>query len=246
MSKKAVVPLLTVATMVMMALPVVSALRGGRAAATEPSTPPVCAGYVALTFDDGPTETTRDLLELLDQRGVRATMFDIGSQAEAHPELVKAQLDGGHAVENHSQTHPDLRAVTAAEVTDEASRAQAALRNAGANPSWFRAPYGYTDERVATAVRAAGLQEVLWTTDTFDWKESSVSEVVDRALHVQPGGIILMHDGHERTLQALPAILDGLATRGLCTGKIVPDTADHSPDDWADNTFQAKAGAWDA
>jgi len=55
MSKKAVVPLLTVATMVMMALPVVSALRGGRAAATERSTPPVCAGYVALTFDDGPT-----------------------------------------------------------------------------------------------------------------------------------------------------------------------------------------------
>jgi peptidoglycan/xylan/chitin deacetylase (PgdA/CDA1 family) len=246
MSKKAVVPLLTAATMVMMALPVVGALRGGRAAATEPTPLPVCTGYVALTFDDGPTPTTRDLLELLDQRGVRATMFDIGSQAEAYPELVKAQLDGGHAVENHSQTHPDLRTITTAEVTDEVSRAQAALRDAGANPSWFRAPYGYTDERVAAAVRAGGLQEVLWTTDTFDWKESSVSEVVDRALQVQPGGIILMHDGYKRTLQALPAILDGLAARGLCTGKIVPDTADRWPDGWADNTFRAKAGAWDA
>jgi endo-1,4-beta-xylanase len=246
MSKKALVPLLTAATVVMMALPVVGALRGGRAEATERGTPAGCTGYVALTFDDGPTPVTRDLLELLDRRGVRATMFDIGSNVEAHPELVKAQLDGGHAVENHSQTHPDLRTITDAEVTGEISHAQAELRAAGANPSWFRAPYGYTDARVAAAARDAGLQEVLWTTDTFDWKESSVSEVVDRALKVEPGGIILMHDGHQRTLQALPAILDGLAARRLCLGKVVPDTADHWPDDWTDNTFRAKAGAWDA
>ena len=105
-------------------------------------------------------------------------------------------------------------------------------------------PYGYTDDRVAVATDAAGLQQVLWTTDTFDWKDSSVSEVVARALEVEPGGIILMHDGQKRTLEALPAVLDGLAQRGLCAGQIIPDTVDHAPQGWQSNTYQAKAGPW--
>ena len=72
-----------------------------------------------------------------------------------------------------------------------------------------------------------------------------MSEVVARAQEVDPGGIILMHDGQRRTLEALPQILDRLADRGLCTGRIVPDTDDHAPKDWATNTFRAKAGPWD-
>ena len=244
MSKKALVPLLTGATLVMMALPVVGALRGGRAAASDASARQVCSGYVALTFDDGPTPMTKELLELLDKHDVRATMFDIGEQVERRPELVKAQVHAGHAVENHTFTHPDLTKVSSTQVADEITKTNSSLRDAGAHPKWFRAPYGYTDDRVAAATTAAGLQQVLWTTDTFDWKDSSVSEVVARALEVEPGGIILMHDGQKRTLEALPAIVEGLARRGLCAGQIVADTVDHAPQGWPSNTFRAKAGPW--
>ena len=158
MSKKALVPLLTGATLVMMALPVVGALRGGHAAASDASAPQVCAGYVALTFDDGPTPMTKDLLGLLEKHHVRATMFDIGEQVEGRPDVVKAQLDGGHAVENHTFTHPDLTKLGTTQVVDEVTKTNGALRDAGAHPTWFRAPYGYTDDRVATggAASAAG------------------------------------------------------------------------------------------
>jgi peptidoglycan-N-acetylglucosamine deacetylase len=243
MSKKAVLPLLTGVTIALLALPVVGSLRAGKSQA-QPTAPVTCDGYVALTFDDGPTANTPALLKILAERGVRATLFNVGEAVETHPEMVQVELDGGHTVENHTNTHPHLTTLSPGQIASEITRANDALRAAGAEPSWLRPPYGEVDERVEAAAAAAGLQHVIWTTDTFDWKPSTTREIVNRALAVKPGGIILMHDGAQQTLDALPAILDGLAERGLCPGQIVPDSAEHAPDGWADNTYRATAGPW--
>ena len=204
-----------------------------------------CDAYVALTFDDGPTPLTDDLLDVLADHGARATMFNVGTAIEDHPEMVQEQLDAGHAVENHTRTHADLTTLTPEQVAEEITTANADLRDAGADPQWFRPPYGYTDERVKAAVAAAGLQEVIWTTDTFDWKESTPQQLLDRALAVEPGGIILMHDGqqaHDRRPARHPGWPGG--ARPVLRPDL-PDTADHSPPEWAANTYKAVAGPWD-
>jgi peptidoglycan/xylan/chitin deacetylase (PgdA/CDA1 family) len=244
MFKKAVVPLLTGATITLLALPIVGTLRASARSGERPAEPQSCDAYVALTFDDGPTPLTQDLLDILEEHGARATMFNVGSAVEEHPDMVQEQLDAGHLIENHTMTHADLTTLTPERVAEEITKANDVLRDAGADPQWFRPPYGYTDERVKAAVAAAGLQEVIWTTDTFDWKDSTTQQLVDRALAVEPGGIILMHDGQQRTIDALPAILDALTERGLCFGRIIPDTAEHSPPQWQDNTYKAVAGPW--
>jgi peptidoglycan/xylan/chitin deacetylase (PgdA/CDA1 family) len=249
MPNKTTVPVLMGVSMALLALPVVGSFRAiareGTPAAAEAEVEEVsCEGYVALTFDDGPTPLTPAILEILEEHGARATMFNLGSAAEADPDQVEAQLAAGHAVENHSQTHPDLTQLDPEEVASEIVQANETLRAAGADPQWFRPPFGYTDDRVKAAVAAAGLREVIWTTDTFDWQEGPVSTVVERALDVEPGGIILMHDGKQRTVDALPAILDGLAESGLCAGQIVPSDTTHSPSGWHENTYQAEAGPW--
>jgi peptidoglycan/xylan/chitin deacetylase (PgdA/CDA1 family) len=246
MSKKTV-PLLMTGTAALLALPVVGTLRGSARtdAPTVVEVEESCDGYVALTFDDGPTPLTPALLDVLEDHGARATMFNIGSKVGEHPELVEAELAAGHAVENHTQTHPDLATVSPGQVAAEITEATAALEAAGAEPEWFRPPFGNTDERVNAAVAAAGLREVIWTTDTFDWQDGTTTQdVVDRALAVEPGGIVLMHDGKQLTLDALPAILDGLAERGLCAGKIVTSTTEQAPAGWVDNVYRAKAGPW--
>jgi peptidoglycan/xylan/chitin deacetylase (PgdA/CDA1 family) len=244
MFKKAVVPLLTGATITLLALPIVGTLRASARSDERPAEPQSCDAYVALTFDDGPTPLTQDLLDILEEHGARATMFNVGSAVEEHPDMVQEQLDAGHLIENHTMTHADLTTLTPERVAEEITKANDVLRDAGADPQWFRPPYGYTDERVKAAVAAAGLQEVIWTTDTFDWEDSTTQQLVDRALAVEPGGIILMHDGQQRTIDALPAILDALTERGLCFGRIIPDTAEHSPPQWQDNTYKAVAGPW--
>jgi peptidoglycan/xylan/chitin deacetylase (PgdA/CDA1 family) len=250
MPNKTTVPVLMGVSMALLALPVVGTFR---AALRNDSPPPAesaadsrqCAGHVALTFDDGPTPLTPQILDILDEHGARAAMFNLGSAALEHPEQVEAQLAAGHAVENHSQNHADLTTLDPEAIAAEIIEANETLRAAGADPQWFRPPYGYTDDRVKAAVATAGLREVIWTTDTFDWEDGPVSDVVDKALAVEPGGIILMHDGKQRTVDALPAILDGLAERGLCAGQIVESAETHHPSGWPDNTYQAVAGPWD-
>jgi peptidoglycan/xylan/chitin deacetylase (PgdA/CDA1 family) len=245
MSNKTTVPLLMTGTAALLALPVIGTLRANARDDAPVAVEEVqCEGYVALTFDDGPTPKTPQLLEILEEHGARATMFNTGSAALEHPELVEAQLEAGHAVENHTQSHPDLTTISPEQVAAEITEANEALRAAGADPEWFRPPYGETDERVKAAVAAAGLREVIWTTDAFDWQESTVDEVVERALAVEAGGVILMHEGPPRTLEALPAILDGLADRGLCAGQLVPSDVEHSPPAWEENTYRAEAGPW--
>ncbi|NBH10843.1 polysaccharide deacetylase family protein [Amycolatopsis sp. SID8362] len=170
---------------------------------------------VALTFDDGPyPSTTHALLAALGE--VRATFFLWGEHAEAHPDLVRAIAGAGHVLGNHTWTHPRLTTLDPAARDREISRTQELLESlTGVRPVLFRPPYGDTDPAVASAAAAQGLTEVLWSVDTRDWADAPADEIVTAASAVEPGGVVLMHEGRPATVEAVPRVLAALAARGV-------------------------------
>ena len=172
-------------------------------------------GYYALTFDDGPyPETTERLVDALKQAGAVATFFDIGERAAAHPELVELQRTAGQ-VANHSYTHAHLPEVSQERRFQEFTATARVLNHPNA---FVRPPFGETSAATDADMRTTQLVPVYWTTDTRDWEQPPVADIVKRALTVKPEGIILLHDGRENTLQAVPRIVAGLRSRGMCPG----------------------------
>ncbi|MFF5185862.1 polysaccharide deacetylase family protein [Streptomyces sp. NPDC000345] len=198
-----------------------------------PAQAAACNGYVGLTFDDGPGGTTTALLNDLTQNGLRATMFNQGQYAAANPSLVRAQVNAGMWVGNHSYTHPHLTQQSQATIDSEISRTQQAIANAGGGtPVLFRPPYGETNATLKSVEAKYGLTEVIWDVDSQDWNNAGTDAIVAAAGRLTNGQVILMHDWPANTLAAIPRIAQGLAARGLCAGKISPQTGRAvAPDD---------------
>jgi peptidoglycan-N-acetylglucosamine deacetylase len=209
------------ATMIVMVAPTSAAAAVSTAAAATR-----CAGYVALTFDDGPNPTTtRPLLAALRAARLRATMFNIGVNAQQNPDLTRAQRAAGMWVANHSWTHPHLPQLTRREINEEIWRTNGTLRRlTGHRPTLFRPPFGDTNDTVRAAEARFGLTEILWSVDSQDWNGATTEQIVQAAARLQPGGIILMHDNFQTTIDAIPLIADVLRSRGLCAGAISPVT----------------------
>jgi peptidoglycan/xylan/chitin deacetylase (PgdA/CDA1 family) len=180
------------------------------------------AGYYGLTFDDGPNATyTPQVLNALNAAGVHATFMLIGQNVAAYPQLAKAEVDAGNWVGNHTYTHPDLTTRTAAQITSELTKTQAAILAAtGVTPTFVRPPYGSFDDSTLAVFSSLGLDNAFWTNDTNDWNGNSVSQIVAAATAVKPGGIILMHDAYPNTVTALPQIISTQRSRGMCPGKL--------------------------
>jgi peptidoglycan-N-acetylglucosamine deacetylase len=174
--------------------------------------------YIAMTFDDGPSaENTPRLLEMLKQRNIKATFFLIGQNAAANPELVRRILAEGHEIGNHSWTHPQLSKLSDDRVTAEITKTQDAIKDAsGFTPTLLRPPYGaITPRQREWIANQFGLNIILWSVDPLDWKRPGASVITQRILsQVRPGGIILSHDIHKQTVDAMPATLDGLIAKG--------------------------------
>ncbi|MFN2606596.1 MAG: polysaccharide deacetylase family protein [Acidimicrobiales bacterium] len=178
---------------------------------------------VALTLDDGPDPRwTPQVLAMLRQYHATATFFDVGRQAAAYPDLVRAELAAGNTVGDHTWSHADLQTLDPPEVAAELAKGADALRAAGAPaPDLFRPPYGYTDQAIGVLAAAAGYRTVFWTASVEHFVNhppgvvGGVDELVE-AIH--PGTIILAHDGgvpdRTRTMQALPLLLSRLKARG--------------------------------
>ncbi|MDN3241230.1 polysaccharide deacetylase family protein [Glycomyces tritici] len=195
--------------------------------AAAPAQAQTCNGYVALTFDDGPrSSTTTRLLNTLTANGLRATMFNVGREVAANPALARAQVNAGMWIANHTQTHTDLTKLNTTQIAQEISSAQQAIRQAtGITPTLFRPPYGATNATVKSIANQQGLTEILWTVDSFDWNSATTSaQIVQNVRSVQNGGVVLMHDLYQSTLDAIPQIAADLRARGLCTGMISPAT----------------------
>ncbi|MER5771900.1 polysaccharide deacetylase family protein [Streptomyces sp. NPDC001985] len=201
-------------------------------------------GYVALTFDDGPTETTPAYLDALREAGrARATFFVTGALAQARPDGTRRIAAAGHAIGNHSFTHPNLVELAApAAFAELADTSRVVRAQTGRAPALFRPPFGSTDARTRQDAARLGMTEVIWTADTVDWSGISTETIVANALTVRPGGIILLHDGLRTTLDAIPGIVEGLAARGLCPGRIVRSAT--PVEAWPGLTFHARAARW--
>ncbi|MEU5096263.1 polysaccharide deacetylase family protein [Streptomyces sp. NPDC020996] len=201
------------------------AAAGTLAAGPAPAQAAGCTGYVGLTFDDGPSGSTQALLTALRQNGLRATMFNVGQNAAANPSLVRAQVDAGMWVGNHSYTHPHLTQLGQSQIDSEISRTQQAVSGAGGGtPKLFRPPYGETNATVKSVEAKYGLTEVLWDVDSQDWNGASTDAIVQAAGRLTDGQVILMHDWPANTLAAIPRIAQQLAARGMCAGMISPQT----------------------
>jgi peptidoglycan/xylan/chitin deacetylase (PgdA/CDA1 family) len=166
------------------------------------------------------------LLDALRAGGARATFFIWGQHAQQNPDLLRAVRSAGMWIGNHAFTHPHLTQLGEPAAFTEISRTQQTIRQiTGLTPTLFRPPFGDTNAQIRDDSARLGLTEVLWTVDTRDWAGASTAQIVEAAATVQPGGIILMHDGFPNTVKAVPLILSGLASRGLRPGKIVPTSA---------------------
>ncbi|OME88351.1 xylanase deacetylase [Paenibacillus sp. FSL A5-0031] len=183
-------------------------------------------GYVGLTYDDGPNASnTTSLLNALKQAGLRATMFNLGQNAQNNPSLVRDQVNAGMWVGNHSYTHPHMTTLSSSQMSSEITRTQQAIQSAtGAAPKLFRPPYGETNATLKSIESQNGLTEVLWNVDSQDWNGATTAQIVAAAGRLQNGDVILMHDQYQTTLQAIPQIAQNLKSRGLCPGMISTST----------------------
>lgn len=175
-------------------------------------------GYVALTFDDGPCRgVTEEILAILDASDVRASFFVCGCCLDAYPEAMEAYLAGGHEVGSHSYSHTYLQKLPLEEVQAELDRALEGLAQAGVTTGLFRAPGGLCSDALRQTCRELDLSIIAWSVDPRDWEPGlSEATVARRVLEsVQDGDIILLHELHPATVEALPLILQGLEERGL-------------------------------
>lgn len=156
---------------------------------------------IALTFDDGPNPAvTPDLLDLLDRHAVRATFFLIGAHVRTFPELARDIAGRGHAIGNHTETHPALPLLSGHRIADELQRCDEAIRAAtGVAPRWMRPPYGFRSPLLSGIVRRRnGAGVVMWSRLAHDWKAQPTEPVVKRLRRVRGGDIVLLHDGDHR------------------------------------------------
>ena len=184
---------------------------------------------VAITIDDGPDpEITPQVLSILAEHRARATFFCIGERVDQYPQIVRACVEQGHAVENHSYRHAHhFSLLGMGALAAELQRAQRHIERAsGLAPRFFRAPAGLRSPLLDPVLQRLQLQLASWTRRGFDTVNADAGRVLARLTHdLRAGDILLLHDGHAaRTvagtpvvLAVLPALLAAIEQRGLRT-----------------------------
>jgi peptidoglycan/xylan/chitin deacetylase (PgdA/CDA1 family) len=160
-------------------------------------------GLIALTYDDGPNPRfTESLLSVLGRHGAHATFFLIGRWAEREPALAREVQAAGHAIGNHTFTHPTLALCSGDRVQEELSRCRGAVEGAGVTFSevdgeaLMRPPWGRRRPGTLRAIRAAGCVPVTWSVTGWDWRKGETADsIADRCSKAKDGDVILLHDG---------------------------------------------------
>jgi peptidoglycan/xylan/chitin deacetylase (PgdA/CDA1 family) len=169
---------------------------------------------IALTFDDGPHATlTPRLLDMLEKRNAVATFYVLGSRVQGQGKILERALSRGSEIGNHTWDHPNLTKLSPQEINQQINNTNNAIFNAtGTYPYTMRPTYGAVNQKVLNSV---GMPAVNWSIDTEDWKIKNSQKVAQHAIsHARPGAIILMHDIHPTTIDAVPEILDTLIDQG--------------------------------
>lgn len=185
--------------------------------AAEPTSVPIDCDLlpcVALTYDDGPSQFTPELLDTLESRQASVTFYMVGGYAQGNPDPVRRAAAEGHELGSHTMNHPDLTTLPLADARAQVVGAADVLRQITGQPvATFRPPYGAVN---AAIIDTVGMPAVLWSVDTNDWRKPGPDALFERAVGgVSPGGIVLFHDTHADTVNAAGDIIDGLRDRGF-------------------------------
>ena len=169
---------------------------------------------VALTFDDGPNpNTTPVALELLKKYNAKATFFMVGRAVAGNENIIKQVVAEGHQIGNHSWSHPLLTKISLEQAKSQINDTTEALKKAsGQDVHIMRPPYGGINSAIQAAVDQSF---ILWDIDTLDWKNRNTASIMKEVQKTQPGSIILMHDIHQTSIDALPSVLQYLTEQGF-------------------------------
>jgi peptidoglycan/xylan/chitin deacetylase (PgdA/CDA1 family) len=175
--------------------------------------------YIAMTFDDGPhPRNTPRLLDMLRERNIKATFYVIGRNVNQYPHIVRRIVAEGHEIGSHSWSHANFAKLSDAAIRQELNKTRDAIIAAsGVKPRTLRPPYGsLRSSQRLWIYKEYGYPTILWDVDPMDWRKPGPSVVTSRILsHTHNGSIVLAHDLHKSTVDAMPATLDGLLRRGF-------------------------------
>lgn len=168
---------------------------------------------IALTFDDGPTQYTEEILDVLQKENVTATFFVLGNKVETFQETIKKAVNQGNEIGNHSYNHKWLSRLSTDEIKWQINETQEKIKNiTGMYPRYLRPTYGSINNRIR---KSTDLNIVLWDIDPKDWKNQSPTKTAQRILDkVSDGKIILLHDNHKRTVEAIKILIPKLKEKG--------------------------------
>lgn len=189
----------------------------GDAGIVDPPASDSAGKVIYLTFDDGPTvKYTKRILDLLDEYDAKATFFQVGENATAHPDLTRSVIERGHALGSHTWNHRDLRKLNRDRLNRQISRTSAALQGITGRPiTCIRPPFGAVNARVRSTIRDRELAMKLWDIDPRDWKRPGSAAIARRVVSkAHPGAVSLMHDGggnRSQSVRALKRILRSLS-----------------------------------
>ena len=192
----------------------------------EPSN---CNGYVGITFDDGPDTSTSNLVNTLAQNDLTpVTFFVNGNKISNFPSAITQMLTVG-VIQSHAFTHANMvsSGYSYQQAYDSLNQNSQAIQNAGApKPTVYRPPEGASNSEHQRAARDLGMVTITWDVDSQDWNNASTSAIVNANNQLQNGQVILMHDhpNHPNTVSAIPQIAANLKAKGLCPGKLDPNT----------------------
>lgn len=177
------------------------------------------AKLCALTFDDGPHKSyTPRILDTLDEYGVKATFFIVGTRIASHADTVRRMAEAGHEIGYHTWHHDSLKDMSASAFEKDFNRWKEALTDAIGHEqpvSILRPPGGSTNKRAQSYAKEAGLSLVIWSLDTMDWKhENPYTNLTRVRNHAEDGCIILMHDVVGASAESLPAMIEWLRGEG--------------------------------
>jgi peptidoglycan/xylan/chitin deacetylase (PgdA/CDA1 family) len=199
---------------------------------------------VMLTFDDGPSPYTAQVLDILRRERVKATFFLCGANAERYPELVRRIRDEGHEIGNHTWSHHYLYLADRATLVSEIDRTQDILgKITGTRPVWFRPPFGVRGFPLGRVLQERGMKMMLWSDRGHDGSLDAAGIAKTTLAQLGPGAIVLLHDGFEThepalvdrsaTVKALPAIIAGARKAGFVltpsTTELAGSTAKRKP-----------------
>ncbi|MDQ8011296.1 MAG: polysaccharide deacetylase family protein [Flavobacterium nitrogenifigens] len=168
---------------------------------------------IALTFDDGPSIYTLEVLELLKKYNAKATFFCIGKNIETHPEILQKVIDEGHLVGNHSYSHSKFfDFYNSDKIREELQKTDALLEKFTSKKiNFFRPPYGVTTPSIRRALKVTGHKTIGWNIRSLDGGTTDVELILNRIKkRVSPGGIVLLHDTGEHSVLVLEQFLQFL------------------------------------